>query len=65
MFNIRKKAYNNPNYLIDHYAIQSEKLGYNIKPDISLLILLATILDSEGELDRAIETVKMGHRAIS
>ncbi len=59
MFNF-EKAYNNPSYLVDHYAIQSEKLGYRVKADISLIFMLANILESEDELHRAIEAVKLG-----
>lgn len=55
-----EKAYNNPRYLTDHYAAQSEKLGYSVKPDISLIFMLASILISEKEIDRAIETITMG-----
>ncbi len=59
MFNF-ENAYNNPEYLIDHYAAQSEKLGYKVVPDTSLIFVLASIMESEGELPRAIETVKLG-----
>ena len=55
-----EKAYNNPRYLVDHYAVQSEKLGHRVKPDSSLIFMLANILESEDELHRAIEAVKLG-----
>lgn len=55
-----EKAFYRPRYLAEHYKEQSRKLGFVIKPDLALFFMLEGILISEKEIDRALETIKIG-----